>query len=159
MPSRTGLHLDRSLLVPAEPVSVSVARRFVTELLAALGCTCSLADDAELMLSELVTNAVRYQNDGGIEISAILRGPALRVSVTDDSGDVPVRRRSRGANDPAMSPAVGSRSSLDGGGHAASGRGLFLVEQLATRWGWAPLTVGKVVWFEAVCVCRATGTG
>ena len=137
MPSRAALRVDRSVRVPAQPVSVSDARRFVTELLADSGCGCALGEDAELMLSELVTNAVRHQRDGAIGISAVLRGPALRVSVTDESADVPL---ARGA-----------------GTGAASGRGLFLVEQLATRWGWARLTVGKVVWFEAVCVCRLTG--
>jgi anti-sigma regulatory factor (Ser/Thr protein kinase) len=141
MPSGTDVHVDRSLRVPPEPVSVSAARRFVTELLGGLGCACSLRDDAELMLSELVTNAVRHQRDGGIEITAALRGPALRVSVTDDSREVPLPHG-----------AVGRAES-----GAASGRGLFLIEQLATSWGWAPLAHGKVVWFEAVCVCQVTG--
>ena len=152
MHSRTGQRVDRRLLVPAEPVSVSVARRFVTQLLAEASCDCSLAENAELMLSELVTNAVRFQRDGAIEISAVLRGPALRVSVTDDSGEVPMPRRSGASSNPAAGPSIDAYTS-----HAASGRGLLLLERLATRWGWAPLEVGKVVWFEAVCVCRAPG--
>ncbi len=115
---------------------MSAARRFVTDLLTGLGCSCSLRDDAELMLSEVVTNAVRHQSDGKIEITAVLRGSALRVSVTDDSREVPV-----------------ARSGTD----AANGRGLFLIETLATRWGWAPLENGKVVWFEAVCGCQRIG--
>ncbi len=32
-----------------------------------------------------------------------------------------------------------------------SGRGLHLVESLATRWGWRPLATGKVVWFALAC--------
>ena len=125
MPSRTDVHVDRSLRVPAEPVSVSAARRFVTELLTGLGCTCHLRDDAELMLSELVTNAVRHQRDGRIEITAALRGSGLRVSVTDDSPEAPI-------------PRTGGAGAATGN-QAASGRGLLLIEALATRWGWAPL--------------------
>ena len=147
MPSRTDVHVDRSLRVPAEPVSVAAARRFVTELLTDPGCTCTLRDDAELMLSELVTNAVRHQRDGKIEITAVLRGRALRVSVTDDSREVPVPR----------SGTAGAGPGTEGAGpgtEAASGRGLLLIEKLATRWGWAPLAGGKTVWFEAMCRCR-----
>ena len=140
MPTRTAAHVDRSLHVPAEPVSVSAARRFVAELLTGLGCRCSLRDDAELMLSELVTNAVRHQRDGGIEITAALHGSALRVSVTDDSREAPAAR-------PGNTPSTES----------VSGRGLLLIERLATRWGWAPLDNGKVVWFEARCRCTVVG--
>jgi anti-sigma regulatory factor (Ser/Thr protein kinase) len=147
MPSRTDVHVDRSLRIPAEPVSVSAARRFMTELLTGLGCTCTLRDDAELMLSELVTNAVRHQRDGKIEITAVLRGPALRVSVTDDSSEVPMPRSGKAPSSAEIGPS----------GESASGRGLLLIEQLATRWGWGPLENGKVVWFEAVCGCRLIG--
>ena len=147
MPSRTDVHVDRSLRIPAEPVSVSAARRFMTELLTGLGCTCTLRDDAELMLSELVTNAVRHQRNGKIDITAVLRGSALRVSVTDDSSEVPVPRSGNAPNNAGQAPSTES----------ASGRGLMLIEQLATRWGWAPLENGKVVWFEAECGCPRIG--
>jgi len=126
----------------------------MTELLTGLGCTCTLRDDAELMLSELVTNAVRHQSDGKIEITAVLRGPALRVSVTDDSSEVPVPRSRSAPSTAGNAPSTaGNAPSTE----SASGRGLLLIEQLATRWGWAPLQNGKVVWFEAVCGCRRIG--
>jgi anti-sigma regulatory factor (Ser/Thr protein kinase) len=164
MSSRTDVHVDRSLRVRAEPVSVAAARRFVTELLTGLGCTCALRDDAELMLSELVTNAVRHQRDGKIEITAVLRGSALRVSVTDDSHEVPQPRSSRAEEAPSTAghapSTAGQAPSIAGhapSAEAASGRGLLLIEALATRWGWAPLEKGKVVWFEAVCRCQVIG--
>ena len=154
MPSRTDVHVDRSLRVRAEPVSVSAARRFVTELLTGLGCSCNLRDDAELMLSELVTNAVRHQRNGKIDITAVLRGFALRVSVTDDSSEVPVPRS---GNAPSNAGQVPSNAGQVPSTESASGRGLMLIEQLATRWGWAPLENGKVVWFEAECGCPRIG--
>ena len=157
MSSRTDIHVDRSLRVPAEPVSVAAARRFVTELLTGLGCTCNLRDDAELMLSELVTNAVRHQRDGKIEITAVLRGSALRVSVTDDSHELPLPRSSGAGEAPSTAGQAPSTAGHAPSAEAASGRGLLLIEALATRWGWAPLEKGKVVWFEAVCRCQVIG--
>ena len=157
MSSRTDVHVDRSLRVPAEPISVSAARHFVTELLTGLGCTCTLRDDAELMLSELVTNAVRHQRDGKIEITALLRGSALRVSVTDDSREVPVPRSSGAGEEPSTAGDAPSTAGEAPSTAAANGRGLLLIEALATRWGWAPLENGKVVWFEAVCRCQVIG--
>lgn len=155
MPPVTGVHLDRTLRVDPVPVSVRTARRFVTALLDVRGCGCSLGADAELMVSELVTNAVRYQRERPIVISALLRGPALRVDVTDDSDGTPVLRAPVGAG--GTGGAGGSCTGQSFGAGAASGRGLLLVQQLATRWGWTPLATGKVVWFEAVCICRGAG--
>ena len=157
MSLRTDVHVDRSLRVPAEPVSVAAARRFVTELLTGLGCTCNLRDDAELMLSELVTNAVRHQRDGKIEITAVLRGSALRVSVTDDSHEVPRPRSGSAGQTPGSAGQTPGTEGQTPGTEADSGRGLLLIEALATRWGWAPLEKGKVVWFEAVCRCQVIG--
>ena len=109
-----------------EPASVRDARRFVGERLPELGF-----DDAtfvaELLVSELVTNAVLHARTG-IRVVLHTDGAALRVSVFDENPRVPVYE---------ACPA-----------EATSGRGLSLVEGLAGAWGVDRLQDGKVVWFE-----------
>ncbi|WP_432093027.1 ATP-binding protein [Streptomyces sp. bgisy100] len=92
------------------------------------------ADVAELLISELVTNALVH-TDSGAEVTAVLvqgrvarTANRLRVEVRDF-----VPRR----------PAVRKP-----GSEATGGRGLVLVESLADSWGVQPQGPGKVVWFE-----------
>lgn len=81
---------------------------------------------AELVLSELVTNAIRYAR-GPIHVRLVL-DRCLICEVSDGSSTAPHLRRA------AM---------MDEGG-----RGLFLVAQFATRWGTRYSTDGKVIWAE-----------
>ena len=93
---------------------------------------CPLADvrdTAELLTSELVTNALLHA------------GTDLTVHVEGCQGDGSVRIAVDDGSDKA--PQLGDPSS-----DALGGRGLPLVAILATRWGWEPLPVGKRVWFE-----------
>ncbi|WP_433854637.1 ATP-binding SpoIIE family protein phosphatase [Streptomyces kronopolitis] len=85
-----------------------------------------LLDATELMVSEVVTNAVRYASRP-IALR-LLRTDVLRCEVGDDSPQVPRMRRAQSGDE--------------------GGRGLFLVDQLAQRWGATRLSTGKVVWFE-----------
>ncbi len=84
-------------------------------------------EDLELLSGEVIANAVRY---AGTTCAVAVRsdGTRVRVEVTDTS---PVRPRPREA-----SP------------DSEGGRGLFLVDALATAWGSADDPAGKVVWFE-----------
>ncbi|MDX3229304.1 SpoIIE family protein phosphatase [Streptomyces sp. ME19-01-6] len=85
-----------------------------------------LIESTELLVSEVVTNAVRYATR---PLSLrLLRTDVLRCEVGDDSPQLPRMRRAR----------------LDDEG----GRGLFLVSRFAERWGATRLSTGKVVWFE-----------
>jgi anti-sigma regulatory factor (Ser/Thr protein kinase) len=85
-----------------------------------------LWDSVELLVSEIVTNAVRY---AGRPITLrLLRTDVLRCEVGDDAPQLP-RMRHAGIQD-------------------ENGRGLFLVHRLAQRWGATRLSAGKVVWFE-----------
>ncbi|MCO5998505.1 ATP-binding protein [Actinoallomurus sp. WRP9H-5] len=84
-------------------------------------------ETAELLISELVTNALRH-GVGPIRLSIRFLGGVLRFEVAD-----------AGPRYPRMRPV----DDEDEGG-----RGLHLVESLSSRWGYARATIGKVVWFE-----------
>jgi len=116
-----------SLTIPGCPEHVARARAFVTRLAGAA------AETAVLLTSELVTNAVlhtRSGRDGGAVTVVVIDLPdGLLVEVADDGS------RDRG---PEVS---GDRS-------AACGHGLFLVEQLAARWGYRQDGAGTTVWFQ-----------
>ncbi|MGF1425034.1 ATP-binding protein [Kitasatospora sp. LaBMicrA B282] len=87
-------------------------------------------DSAKLILTELVANAVEASSSSGlIWLEAQLAAGELLLEVFDQSGEVPHRR-------PADDLAEG-------------GRGLLLVEELSTHWGWRPEPGGKVVWAVA----------
>jgi anti-sigma regulatory factor (Ser/Thr protein kinase) len=88
-----------------------------------------LAYTAELLTDELVANAMLH-GAGAVLLEFSVLPRTLRVAVTDESPDTAF--------------GVGR----DPGGREPSGRGLFLVDSLATRWGVAPASRGKSVWFE-----------
>ncbi|MGW7417602.1 ATP-binding SpoIIE family protein phosphatase [Streptomyces sp. NPDC054863] len=85
-----------------------------------------LSDSVELLVSEVVTNAVRYA-ERPVTLR-LLRTDVLRCEVGDDSPQLPRQRRARDTDE--------------------GGRGLFLVNRLAKKWGATRLSSGKVVWFE-----------
>ncbi|MHC3393525.1 SpoIIE family protein phosphatase [Streptomyces lavendulocolor] len=101
------------------------ARRLARRALARWGLE-DLSDSVELLVSEVVTNAVRYA-ERPVTLR-LLRTDVLRCEVGDDSPQLPRQRRARDTDE--------------------GGRGLFLVNRLARRWGATRLSTGKVVWFE-----------
>jgi serine phosphatase RsbU (regulator of sigma subunit) len=101
------------------------ARRLARRALARWGLE-ELSDSVELLVSEVVTNAVRYAQQP--VTLRLLRTDVLRCEVGDDSPQLPRQRRARDTDE--------------------GGRGLFLVNRLARRWGATRLSTGKVVWFE-----------
>ncbi|GAA0306863.1 SpoIIE family protein phosphatase [Streptomyces polychromogenes] len=101
------------------------ARRFARRALARWGLE-ELSDSLELLVSEVVTNAVRYA-ERPVTLR-LLRTDVLRCEVGDDSPQLPRQRRARETDE--------------------GGRGLFLVNRMARRWGATRLSSGKVVWFE-----------
>ncbi|NUK00637.1 SpoIIE family protein phosphatase [Streptomyces lunaelactis] len=101
------------------------ARRLARRALARWGLE-ELSDSVELLVSEVVTNAVRYA-ERPVTLR-LLRTDVLRCEVGDDSPQLPRQRRARDTDE--------------------GGRGLFLVNRLARRWGATRLSTGKVVWFE-----------
>ncbi|HEX6447171.1 MAG TPA: SpoIIE family protein phosphatase [Streptosporangiales bacterium] len=115
----------RSWTLPALPSAVRDARGRVRETLEQWGCE-ELGFSTELVVSELVTNALRYAS-GDIELR-LLRDRTLVCEVRDDSDALP---RARQASD-----------------DDEGGRGLQVVHRLAKRWGARPVARGKVVWCE-----------
>ncbi|WP_406113777.1 SpoIIE family protein phosphatase [Streptomyces sp. NBC_01014] len=107
------------------------ARRLVRQALERWGLE-ELSDSVELLVSEVVTNAVRYA-ERPVTLR-LLRTDVLRCEVGDDSPQLPRQRRARETDE--------------------GGRGLFLVNRLARRWGATRLSTGKVVWFEIGTTAR-----
>ncbi|MFE9441965.1 SpoIIE family protein phosphatase [Streptomyces sp. NPDC006602] len=111
--------------VPGDPAAVGEVRAAVSRQLAQWGLD-ELTFTTELILSELVTNAIRY---GGDPIHVrVLRDRTLICEVFDSS---------------STSPHLRYAAMTDEGG-----RGLFLVAQLSERWGTRYTPEGKVIWAE-----------
>ncbi|KAB8161962.1 SpoIIE family protein phosphatase [Streptomyces sp. 3MP-14] len=111
--------------LPAEPSVVGRARDLVLGKLR----EWDLAENAfptELIISELITNAIRYA--GGPVGVRLIRDEVLICEVSDPSETQPHLRRARPTDE--------------------GGRGLFLVAQLAHRWGSRYTATGKTIWTE-----------
>ncbi len=111
--------------LPADPAVVGEARSWASERLAEWGLE-ELSFTTELVVSELVTNAIRYAR-APIELR-LIRDGTLICEVSDASNTAPHLRRAR---------------TFDEGG-----RGLFLVAQLSRRWGTRHRSDGKTIWAE-----------
>ncbi|MFZ3554550.1 ATP-binding protein [Streptomyces sp. BH055] len=98
--------------VPAEVVRVRAA---VLAALTSWGCPPGAVDDGELLVSELVTNAVVHTTDTTVTVNVVDLGNRLLIEVTDSS---PVR------------PALRTVGPED-----EQGRGMQLVEAVASAWG------------------------
>ena len=123
------IHLDR------DPAMIRVARQALRRWLDERRCTN--AEDAVLVLSELVTNAMLHAR-AGCTIEVQHHGDLLRLDVRDPS--------------PAP-PIVGSATPDDIGG-----RGLHLVAAIAKAWGWEPTDGGKRVWAHLVAPAHEAPT-
>ncbi|OEJ30874.1 SpoIIE family protein phosphatase [Streptomyces subrutilus] len=126
------LHADKVVVwdLPSDPSVVAGARRYTTEQLTAWGLD-EAAFVAELVVSELVTNAIRYGRPP-IQLRLIHENNTLICEVSDSSNTAPHLRRAR---------------TFDEGG-----RGLLLVAQLAHRWGTRHAPIGKTIWAEQTLV-------
>ncbi|MFI7413842.1 ATP-binding protein [Streptomyces sp. NPDC049627] len=117
---------DASWPLERDLTSVRRARRLVTGQLGdwALG---DLADNAELLVSELVTNALRHTS-GALRLNLRVRDSRLLCEVEDTASVGPVR----------------NVADMD----AEGGRGTELLDVLADAWGSTRTATGKTVWFE-----------
>lgn len=127
MRSQASAERLRRTLGRADLRAVPESRRAVRELLTHW-VTPERSAVAELLTSELVTNALVHTDDGAV-LTAVVGPGGLRVEVRDFVSREPRPRLPR----------------TDDGTH---GRGLVLVESLADEWGVRKHEVGKSVWFE-----------
>ncbi|QTD96583.1 SpoIIE family protein phosphatase [Streptomyces cyanogenus] len=111
--------------LPLEPASAARARALTSAKLAEWGLE-HLAFTTELIASELVTNVYRYAD--GPATLRLIRERTLVCEVSDTSHTAPHLRRARTTDE--------------------GGRGLFLVAQMAERWGTRYTREGKTVWTE-----------
>ena len=124
---RTGRDVD--LVLDAVPRSVSVARHAVRAALAPIAAPAEVTEDVLLLVSELVTNAILHAGTD-VRVAATVAPGRVLVAVSDD--------------DPEHAPHRPDRGQM-----ATSGRGIGLVDLLASDWGVEVGPRSKVVWFEA----------
>ena len=111
----------------SRPAAIGRARHDVEDALAEAAVDRRTAGDLMLLVSELVTNAVRHAHGDAFEVRLEVRPDVLRLEVHD-----------RGIS---FEPRI--RPSDDGSG----GYGLFIVDQLADRWG-VERDDGGTIWLE-----------
>ncbi|MFF9221117.1 ATP-binding protein [Streptomyces viridosporus] len=115
--------------LPSRPESAATARRLTqVVVLRQWGLGARITEDAVLLVSELVGNAVRHTGARVFGLRLRRRRGWIRVEVRDPSRGLP-----------CLMPV----QEMD-----VSGRGLFLVDKLADRWGVDLLPRGKTTWFE-----------
>lgn len=121
-----GEHRTKAWTLPNTPESAAQARKHVTAQLGQWGLPPDVIDDTVLVVSELVTNSVRYAQ-GPIELR-LIHADTLVCEITDDSSASPHLRRALDTDE--------------------NGRGLFITAQLTQRWGVRPTARGKTLWAE-----------
>jgi anti-sigma regulatory factor (Ser/Thr protein kinase) len=125
----------------AQPSSIPAARRFVSDALSGWG-RGSLADDVELCVSELATNATLHSGSAYFHVELEDHAGVVRAAVAD-AGMAAVEVL---ASKPDLTETFDD--DLFPEDPAATGRGIFLVSALATAWGIDELAEGKRVWAE-----------
>ena len=118
-----------ALALPGIPESVPVARLRVRAALGLHGLG-DFADDAEIITSELVTNAVQHAGGNGTQTIGVTiiyadSPAAVTIAVSDSSPHGPIRRDTTAGSE--------------------QGRGLQIVEALSVHWGWRQEGGGKVI--------------
>ncbi|WP_181871121.1 ATP-binding protein [Sphaerisporangium album] len=134
---RIGQDGDMALLgqkwIPGDEKCIASARRFVRDIANDWSAAGDVPDLAELLTSEVVTNALVHgaphlPGRSTVRISVGRDGPLMTVDVYDSCIAVPHMRTA--------------------GSMETSGRGLAIVEALACKWGWNLHRQGKSVWFQ-----------
>ena len=122
------LHLH----IRALPAEVRKVRRKVRQTLTWWGCSSETVDDMVLLASELAGNAVVHGGDGLITVNLLRLGNRLLLEVTDASPVAPTVRQA--------------------GSEDEQGRGMYLVEEIASAWGVRREPGGgKAIWCTLTC--------
>ncbi len=170
-----GQVLETRVRMVAQPSSVPAVRRFVGEALTSWGRP-QLVDDVALSVTELATNATLHSASAYFDVELLAGREAVRLTVVD-GGSVPAQFiAGRAERPPAALPAAGRERGADGSAAAdqagagdptaepdavdlesMTGRGLFIVSVLATRWGIDDLGEGTRVWADFGGAHEGTG--
>src|SRR5438309_7138458 len=120
--------IEARILLPGDVTTPAAARRFVRAALESVEADPVVIETTELLTDELVTNAIVHADSKSHLFIRAAKG-VVRVEITDPDDRLP----SMAAPDP----------------DALGGRGLIIVNGLASAWGVEPTTgAGKTVWFE-----------
>lgn len=152
--------------LPAVDSSVAEARRRVLDCLRSWGVAAESREDAELLVSELFTNAIRHTDSERVGCELWMIGVRLRLEVTDEGGQARrtlpraravaqhARQAAESAPEDTTGEPPGAAAGPDTSGDGESGRGLLLVSVLADEWGIRPdeQDRGHAVWAELPCV-------
>lgn len=117
--------------VPRSPQASAELRSLLWTTFACWRVSGEQLDDAALVLSELVGNAVRHADGPSLSVRLRRSGEVLRIAVQDDSPAPPQWRDASWGDE--------------------TGRGMHIVDALSSRWGWEPHPTGKVVWADVAC--------
>jgi anti-sigma regulatory factor (Ser/Thr protein kinase) len=126
MPARVSLEIELASSIDA----AAEARRALVGVAGEL--SAARMRDVQLLVSELVTNAVRH--------AGIAAGAPINMLIDTGDGRLRVEIADGGSGFEPGPPAPDPTR--------ASGWGLYLVEQLADRWGVEPADPGTLIWFE-----------
>jgi anti-sigma regulatory factor (Ser/Thr protein kinase) len=124
--TRPTVQRERRISLTAGPAAAATARRQVRAAIYNWNVPVD-PPTAELLTSELVTNAIRHENGETIRLVMTCACGKFRADVHDTSRALPM---------PVDRPA-----------DAETGRGLVLVDSLSTDWGWYRTPGGKAVYF------------
>ncbi|MBP2702643.1 ATP-binding protein [Microbispora sp. RL4-1S] len=124
-----GLPGSAACALHSRSTSAAAARDFTARILYGWGFA-HLVPDAQLVVSELVTNALRHAQRDGF-------GPSIRLRLVRNRSHIGCGVSDGSERVPALSPW----SDL-----SETGRGLHLVDALSVAWGWIVTADGKVVW-------------
>ncbi|GAA1305245.1 ATP-binding protein [Saccharothrix xinjiangensis] len=116
-----------AMTLPASAGSSARARQVVAEAASAWGLSEDVSEDAVLVVTELVSNAVDHA-EGSVGLTISRTDSGLRIEVADNSPAPPEQKPIQ----------------VD----SARGRGLIIVAALSAAWGMEPRSDGKVVWAE-----------
>lgn len=132
-PAAPGAHrgdTSRTMRVPWAAASVATLRKALVDDLRDRNVAPSVVDEAEIVISELLSNAIRHArplSDGNLRVHWRVRAGVVEVEVTDGGGDSAPRPAPRAV-------------------WAPSGRGLRIVRSLAHEWGVSEDRNGSTVW-------------
>ncbi|WP_091786949.1 ATP-binding protein [Pedococcus dokdonensis] len=121
---------SRTLRVPWRATSVALVRKALVDDLDSREISAAVIDEAEIVVSELVSNSIRHARplgDGNLRVHWKVKAGVVEVEVTDGGSETTPRPAPRTI-------------------WAASGRGLRIVRSLAHEWGVTEDRTGSTVW-------------